>query len=91
MASRLSLVIVTLIFAAGCAGTAELTVHDGSGPDPALPKPDTSLIPLINVVRARGWAEDAKPVAASGLAVNTFARNTVWRVAGTPAPTARPR
>jgi len=60
---------------AGCAGSADLTVRDGSGPAPALPRPEKSLVPLINVVRARGWAADAHPTAANGAVVNAFARD----------------
>jgi len=75
MTLRFSLVIASSLLLSSCAGSADLTVRDGSGPNPALPKPDKSLIPLINVVRAQGWAPDAKPVAASGLAVNSFARD----------------
>jgi glucose/arabinose dehydrogenase len=45
------------------------------GPDPVLPAPETSLIPLVNVVTAKGWQGDAKPVAAEGTAVSAFARD----------------
>lgn len=46
----------------------------GSGPNPVLPEPDKNLIPTVNTAKAVGWAENAKPVAATGLAVNAFAR-----------------
>jgi hypothetical protein len=43
------------------------------GPHPTLPAPDGSLIPLVNVVTAKGWAPGQTPVAAEGTAVNAFA------------------
>ncbi len=68
-------VIALAVAIGGCASSADLTVRDGSGPAPTLPKPDKSLVPLINVVRARGWAADAHPIAANGTAVKAFARD----------------
>jgi glucose/arabinose dehydrogenase len=59
---------------AGCASSARLPVAAGTGPEPALPQPDTSLIPLVHVVTAKGWPEGGKPVAAEGTAVAAFAR-----------------
>jgi glucose/arabinose dehydrogenase len=44
------------------------------GPNPALPPPSTSIIPLVNIVTAKGWAPNATPVAASGMWVTAFAR-----------------
>jgi glucose/arabinose dehydrogenase len=51
-----------------------LTVPDGTGPQPQIPAPRRSLLPTVNVVKARGWPADAAPVAAEGLAVTAFAR-----------------
>lgn len=58
----------------GCAEAARLPVAAGTGPNPVLPPPSTSLIPLINVVTAKGWGADGKPVAAEGMTVVAFAR-----------------
>ncbi len=58
---------------AGCASSAKLPVSAGTGPQPNLPPPDKSLIPLVHVVTAKGWPEGAKPVAAEGTAVAAFA------------------
>jgi len=60
---------------AACGQPARLPESAGIGPTPALPAPSTSLIPLINVVDAKGWSDDGKPRAAKGLTVNAFARN----------------
>jgi glucose/arabinose dehydrogenase len=60
---------------AACGQPARLPESAGFGPNPAMPRPSTSLIPLINVVEAKGWSEGGKPKAAKGLAVNAFARD----------------
>src|SRR5262245_24990021 len=64
---------VALIGTIGCGAKAQLPVSAGVGPKPLLPPPDESLIPVINVVKARGWVEGATPAAAEGLKVNAFA------------------
>ena len=58
----------------GCGSPARLPVSAGTGPNPVLPPPETSLIPLVNVVTAKGWRGDARPVAAEGTSVAAFAR-----------------
>ncbi len=60
---------------AGCANAARLPVVAGTGPHPVLPPPSQSLIPLVNVVSAKGWRAGETPVAAEGTAVSAFARN----------------
>ena len=69
-----ALVLAVAFGAFGCASAAKLPVSAGTGPKPSLPPPDTSLIPLINVVTAKGWPPAGKPVAAEGTAVAAFAR-----------------
>ena len=58
---------------AGCGDMAKLPVEAGSGPNPVLPAPETSLIPTINIATAKGWPAGAAPVASSGISVNRFA------------------
>jgi glucose/arabinose dehydrogenase len=60
--------------AAGCGTTARLTVADGMGPKPVLPAPRRSLLPTVNVVSAKGWTGEEKPVAVEGTAASAFAR-----------------
>ena len=60
---------------ASCASRAQFNEVDGIGPNPVLPPPDTSLIPTVNVVNARGWPPGATPVAAEGTRVAAFARD----------------
>jgi glucose/arabinose dehydrogenase len=59
---------------AGCGATARLPVSAGTGPNPALPPPRTSLIPLVYAISAKGWPDDARPTAATGTSVAAFAR-----------------
>ena len=56
-----------------CGATARLPVATGFGPNPTLPAPDTSLIPLVKVATAKGWAPGEKPIAAAGTVVSAFA------------------
>jgi glucose/arabinose dehydrogenase len=66
--------LVAALGVAGCGQTAKLAVSHGTGPQPALPEPNRSLIPTVHVVDAKGWSADAAPVAADGLTVKAFAR-----------------
>lgn len=47
----------------------------GYGLNPELPKPETSLIPTVNVAPAKGWPENAKPTAVAGTQVVAFAKD----------------
>ena len=63
---------IALVLSA-CADTAQLSVAQGTGPNPSLPEPTSSLIPTVNIAPARGWPAGAAPVAAAGLRVGAFA------------------
>ena len=54
--------------------TAELTVAQGTGPDPRIPAPADNLLPTIHIAKATGWPEGEAPVAAAGLSAAAFAR-----------------
>ena len=56
-----------------CGGAARLPVEAGMGPNPELPPPRTSLIPVVKVARAVGWPAGTTPTPAEGLAVSAFA------------------
>jgi glucose/arabinose dehydrogenase len=58
---------------AGCGEVATLPESAGVGPHPALPQPNQTLIPTVNIAPAKGWPAGATPVAATGLAVNAYA------------------
>src|SRR6187551_876417 len=71
---RHSLVALAAALAvAGCGGVARLPVEAGTGPDPALPPPATSLLPTVHVAKATGWPAGGHPEPAPGLAVARFA------------------
>ena len=46
----------------------------GTGPDPVLPEPDESALPVVEIAPAVGWPENAQPAPAAGFAVTAFAR-----------------
>ena len=65
--------VVFAVLAAGCGGVARLPLDAGVGPDPALPPPDQSLLPTVNVAKATGWPAGTAPTPAAGLSVTPFA------------------
>jgi glucose/arabinose dehydrogenase len=71
---RYLLLVAIAVGVTGCGATARLTVTDGMGPDPKLPAPSRSMFPTVNVVTAKGWAGEEKPVTPQGLTVAAFAR-----------------
>jgi len=73
-AARSVICLLATITLAGCGSSARLPVNADTGPNPVLPAPDHSLIPVVNVVSAKGWADGAKPIAAEGVEVAAFAR-----------------
>ena len=69
-----SLTLAVGVAVAACGRPARLPVTAGMGPNPVLPPPSTSLIPLINVVKAKGWPANASPAPITGATVVAFAR-----------------
>ncbi len=67
--------LFTAVMLAGCASSARLPVSAGTGPNPTLPKPSTSLIPTVKVAKAVGWPDGIKPRSAAGMRVTRFADN----------------
>ena len=70
-------IVLVALFALGWfllrGDTAGLSVDEVSGDDPVLEDPEAETIPTINIAKPVGWAEDAVPSAAEGLAVTRFA------------------
>jgi glucose/arabinose dehydrogenase len=64
---------LALMTLAACGGSASLPLEAGIGPNPELPAPRTSLIPVVRVAKAEGWATATKPVAAPDLYVSQLA------------------
>ena len=58
---------------AACGEQATVASEQGYGPSPTLPPPNATLIPTVNLAKAVGWPNGAKPVAGNGLAVGAFA------------------
>jgi len=52
---------------------AKLPLSATEGPNPTLPEPTKSVIPTVDIAPAKGWPQNAKPVAAKGLKVERFA------------------
>ena len=74
--TRLALMLsatVAVLSLAGCGDQASLPVSAGTGPNPTLPAPKSSLIPTVNIADAIGWPQGAQPTAAQGLSVTAFA------------------
>ncbi|MHB8894125.1 MAG: PQQ-dependent sugar dehydrogenase [Candidatus Geothermincolia bacterium] len=70
---RKAIIATTVIGVAGCGSAARQSVADGTGPQPLIPAPSTSLIPTVNVVTAKGWAAGQQPIAVEGTVVTAFA------------------
>ncbi len=71
--TKLLLCAIFLISLTACSHEAKLEVADGTGPNPKLPPPESSIIPTVNIAPAAGWESGAKPVAAENTVVNRFA------------------
>ena len=69
----LSAALVCVFLLGACAESAKLSVAQGTGPNPTLPEPATTLIPTVNIAPAKGWPAGAAPVPAAGLRVSAFA------------------
>ncbi|MDB5791632.1 MAG: sorbosone dehydrogenase [Massilia sp.] len=62
-----------LLTLGACGDRSTLPVNAGVGPTPALPAPNKSLIPTVNIAPAKGWPQGGKPAAAPGLRVDALA------------------
>ncbi len=51
-----------------------LPITAGMGPHPALPEPQTGVLPVVNIAPAVGWPSGGKPTAGKGLQVQAFAK-----------------
>jgi glucose/arabinose dehydrogenase len=72
-AGRNAAVLLAAVGCAACGESAKLTVAAGTGRNPELPPPSTSVLPIVDIAPAIGWPEEAVPIAAEGLAVAEFA------------------
>jgi glucose/arabinose dehydrogenase len=67
------LVAVAAVVAPACSRSSDRSESAGFGPDPTLPPPSSSMVPVVKVAPARGWPPGAQPVPAPGLSVTAFA------------------
>ena len=70
---KIALLCIATLAVTACGSPAMLPLDAGIGPNPQLPPPEKALIPLVNVVDAKGWMKGGKPVAAPGTSVTAFA------------------
>ena len=59
----------------GCGDTSKLPAQADFGVKPALPPPNKTLIPTVNIAPAKGWPANTLPTAAPGTKVRSFADN----------------
>jgi glucose/arabinose dehydrogenase len=71
---RAQMFTALMIGVMGCGTPAKLPVSAGTGVKPVLRPQESALIPIVNVVTAKGWQSQATPTAADGLTVRAFAR-----------------
>ncbi|MES2260443.1 MAG: sorbosone dehydrogenase family protein [Pseudomonadota bacterium] len=74
MQTTLSRAIIGALLASAAAHAAA-QYPTGFGPSPALPEPEKSLIPTVNVAPVEHWKGDAGPTPAAGFAVHAYARD----------------
>ena len=73
MIVRVAIAALLALALGGCGDTAKLPLAAGTGPDPTLPAPVSSLIPTVNIAPAQGWPVGLKPQQAPGTSVAAFA------------------
>src|SRR2546429_4198778 len=67
-------IATTVLAGASCGVPARIPVAAETGPHPVIPPPKTSIIPVMQVVKAKGWPGDETPIPGPGLNVRAFAR-----------------
>ncbi|MDN6855386.1 sorbosone dehydrogenase family protein [Pseudomonas sp. CAN2814] len=70
---RWSFPVLALLALVGCGEKSALPFTAGTGPQPQLPEPQSSLLPTVNIATATGWSAGQMPRAAEGLEVQRFA------------------
>lgn len=70
---RWSFPLLIALAVAGCGDKSALPFTAGTGPQPQLPEPQSSLLPTVNIATATGWPVNQMPRAAEGLELQRFA------------------
>lgn len=71
----LALVVLGAVWWLSRPDTARLDANEVAGRFPKLSSPRQETIPTVNVAKAVGWPQGAKPTPAAGLTVDAFARD----------------
>jgi glucose/arabinose dehydrogenase len=71
--SHLALLMTIFICFSSCGERAKLPAQAGTGPEPVLPAPSTSLFPVVKIAPAKGWRPGATPHPAANLQVSLYA------------------
>lgn len=69
----LTFAIALVLSMSACGGGQSIAPDARTGPDPALPPPESNLIPTVKIAPATGWPDGAAPSPAAGLQVTRFA------------------
>jgi glucose/arabinose dehydrogenase len=72
-ATKILVTSLMLASLTACGDMARLQVSDGYGANPQLPAPNKTLMPTVNIAKAVGWPDGARPQPAAGTMVNAFA------------------
>ena len=72
-AVRLAIVGFIAVPLVACGEQSKIAEEQSFGPNPTLPPPNPTLIPTVNIAKAKGWPQGIQPQAAQGLAVTAFA------------------
>src|SRR5207237_9634634 len=67
-------IATTTLVGALCGVPARVPVAAETGPHPVIPPPKTSIIPVMKVVKAKGWPGDEPPIPGPGRTVRAFGR-----------------
>ncbi|MBG6290374.1 sorbosone dehydrogenase family protein [Pseudomonas nitroreducens] len=70
---RRSFPLLIVLALAGCGDKSALPFTAGTGPQPQLPEPQSSVLPTVKIATATGWPAGQMPRAAEGLEVQRFA------------------
>src|SRR6185503_15949751 len=65
--------LIAAVVLSACGEMSKRAPGADSGPNPALPEPNKTLIPTVKVAPAKGWPEGVTPTAAQGTRVAAFA------------------
>jgi glucose/arabinose dehydrogenase len=71
--SRCLAFLVAMAGLIACGTPAMSATAIGVGPNPALPPPDKSLMPTVDIAPAKGWPQGVRPTAPAGFRVTAFA------------------